>query len=176
MRPLPPHGSNAGRASRADAMSVPAGPSIRSPWPLTGKAAAFRVKAPPHRLIIIGGRGERSARRRQRPQQIFAVGQGSGRSRIGAIAFEQLLQFDDLSWLDERRIESCGRARLADVRALIATEGDQAELRRRKSLAETMPQSIPFIPGIERSTMAHSGRNVSANESALEPSAATATS
>src|SRR4029453_15859400 len=73
---------------------------------------------------------------------------GSVRRRIGmrAVASEQLLQLGDLSWLDQIGIETCGEARVADVRAGIATEGDQVELGRRKPLAETTTQLYPVHP------------------------------
>ena len=68
------------------------------------------------------------------------------RIRIRAVASEQLLQFRNLSRLNQVRIETCGEARVADVRARIATEGDQAELCRGKPLAETTPHLDPVHP------------------------------
>jgi hypothetical protein len=62
------------------------------------------------------------------------------RSRIRAVPFEQSLQLVGIPWLDQIRIETCGEARFAEVRVRIATEGDQAELRRRKPLTETTTQ------------------------------------
>jgi hypothetical protein len=56
------------------------------------------------------------------------------------VVSEQSLQLADISRLDQIRIETCGEAPLADICARIATEADQAELRRRKSLTETMTQ------------------------------------
>ena len=58
------------------------------------------------------------------------------RVRIRAVVSEQSLQLGEIAWLDQIRIETCGEARVADVRAPIATERDQAELRRRKPLTE----------------------------------------
>jgi transcriptional regulator with GAF, ATPase, and Fis domain len=52
--------------------------------------------------------------------------------RISICLSEQSLQLTAVSRLGQIRIEACGEARVADIRARVATEGDQAELRRRK--------------------------------------------
>ena len=59
--------------------------------------------------------------------------------RVGtrAVGSDQPLQFGDISRLDQVRMETGGEARVTDVRVRIATQGDQAELCRRKPLAET---------------------------------------
>jgi hypothetical protein len=98
------------------------------------------------------------------------------RVRIRAGASDQALPFRDISRLDHVRIETGAGARVADSRLRVATEGDQPELRRREPLSETPAQLYPIHAGIDRSTTAHSGWNVSAAEWALGPSAATATS
>ena len=83
--------------------------------------------------------------------------------RIRALGSEQFLQQLDLSRFDEMDIETCGEARLADVRARVAGEGDQVQLGRGNSSRRRRARSIPFIPGKERSTMAHSGWKASAS-------------
>src|SRR4029078_6247259 len=68
------------------------------------------------------------------------------RVRICAVASDQSLQFLNISRLDHVRSETGGEACVADVRVSVATEGDQAELRRRKPLAETTAQLYPVHP------------------------------
>ena len=103
-----------------------------------------------YEIVARRGRDARPIRRRR-------VESVRRRIRKGVVASGQSLQLGDLSWLNEIRIKTCGEARLAEVRVRIASEGDKVKLRPGKPLRRRRPSSNPFIPGIEISTMAHSG-------------------
>jgi hypothetical protein len=84
-------------------------------------------------------RGYRGRISREATQRVGSVPRGLG---IRAVAAEESLQLEDISRLDQIRIETCGQAPLADVCAWIATEDDRAELRGRKPLTETTTQLL----------------------------------